>query len=247
MSAFDQSTASGLIGCPPRLTKRPWPARTVEASRIAGKPAAPVLRSCGHSSCTFMPARHAPGGMKDDELHVGGKDWRRCAGFADHNLFRQLDLSPIDDPRHLLGHAVPDIKLAEIIGGIQRQRSRLAIRRRTVFGRAGVGRGGAGRQQRLAQARELLVAWVELAQIGGDVGMFGNGEQERARVIDGRLLVELPANRGGIQRPPRAAPAYLRMAKLSLISAAASASTSVGGAPSWGSSKAEVLKPQLSA
>jgi hypothetical protein len=43
------------------------------------------------------------------------------------------------------------------------------------------------------------VAWVELAQIGRDVGTFGNGEQQRARVIDGGLLVELSADRGGIQ------------------------------------------------
>ena len=146
--------------------------------------------------------------MKDDELHVGGKNRRRCAGFADHNLFGQLDLSPIDDPRHLLGHAVPDVKLAKIIGH-PAPTLQVGDQAPNGIGRAGVGRGGAGRQQRLAQARELLVAWVELAQIGGDVGMFGNGEQERARVIDGGFLVELSANRGGIQAAAAGRPCIL--------------------------------------
>ena len=67
-----------------------------------------------------------------------------------------------------------------------------------------LGLGGARGQQGLAQALELRVLGMQVAQVGVDRVGGGDGQHQRLGIVDGRLLVEDAMDRQRVHASRRA-------------------------------------------
>ena len=113
--------------------------------------------------------------MKNDELHVSRENRRRRIGSANDDLLSEDDLSLVDDPGHLLGHTVPNIEIAEIVGHPPpplhvRDEPPNVVCCHVARWRA------AGGQQRLLQTGKLVVLGMQSAQIARGVIGIRDGE-----------------------------------------------------------------------
>ena len=156
---------------------------------VAGKPTAACIAQLRPQLLHLHPRRYAPRGMKDNELHVGREDRRRRVGSADDNLLSEDDFSLVDDPGHLLGHAVPDIEVAQIVRHpppslhVGNEPANVACDHLAS-------RAATGRRQRPLQTRKLVMLGMQSAQIAVDVIGIRDGEHHGPGVVHTRPLVE---------------------------------------------------------
>ena len=187
---------------------------TAEAPELKNHPP-PAAFNCGPSSCTFMPGGTPHEGWKMTSSMSAREDRRRRAGLAHHDLLGQHRLAVLEDGGHLLRHAVPDVEGAEVrrhpAPALQVDDQPLDILGRLGGGgRCVLGLGGARSQQRLAQALELRMPGVEVAQIGVDRIGGGNRQHQRLGIVDGRLLVEDAVDRQRVHASAARMPAILQ-------------------------------------